>query len=83
MKSLEKNQQLLAEVHGFNHLMQPHSQGNTVVPHLKPTQEELFSLTPQTHVFIDIAGISNYLMEVMSANTKEGLHKSYQSHDSY
>lgn len=55
--------------------MQPHSQGSTVLLHLKPTQEDLFSLTPQTHIIIDTAGISNNLMKVMNANTKKGLHK--------
>lgn len=76
-----KKRQLLAEVHGFIHLTQIHSQGSTVFPHLKTTQEDPFSLTPQIHVFIDIAGISNNLTGVMTANTKKWLHNSHHSQD--
>lgn len=32
-------------------------------------------------IFIDIAGISNNLTEVMTATTKKRLHKSYHSQD--
>lgn len=63
IEKFEENWQLLVQVHGFTPLMQPHSQDSVVSPPSISNQHKdlFYPLPPYTHVFIDIAGISQYL----------------------